>query len=127
MTKRLEVYKCSVCGNIVSVLHASDGTLVCCGKPMNLMKEKIKEEGEEKHLPVIEKTKDGYKVKIGSVPHPMTKEHYIEWIELVTENKSYRKFLKPGYKPEAVFRTNDKAVTVREYCNIHGLWKNKNY
>ena len=130
MTKKLEVYKCNVCGNIVSMLHASDGELVCCGKPMELMPEQKEDATKEKHVPYIEKLAggfNGYKVRIGqNDSHPMTEKHYIEWIELITENKSYRKFLKPGDRPEAVFHTNDEVITVREYCNIHGLWKNKN-
>jgi len=129
MTKRLEVYKCSICGNIVSVLHEGDGELTCCGKAMQLIPEIVKDSAIEKHVPFIEKIEggyNGYKVRIGEKEaHPMTEEHYIEWIELITENKSYRKFLKPGDRPEAVFHTNDEVVTVREYCNIHGLWKNK--
>lgn len=123
MTKVGEVYKCNICGNIVEVLHAGAGKLVCCGQPMELLKEKNKDTGQEKHVPVIEKTKNGYKVKIGSVPHPMEQGHYIEWIELVTSSGSLRKFLKPGDKPEAEFDTSAKALYAREYCNLHGLWK----
>jgi superoxide reductase len=125
MTKMNEVYKCNVCGNIVEVLHTGAGELVCCGQPMELKKEKIEEEGDEKHVPVIEKTENGIKVKVGSVPHPMEEAHYIEWIQVIAGGKSYRKFLKAGEAPEAEFPLKDENVNAREYCNVHGLWKSK--
>ncbi|MCL5018257.1 MAG: desulfoferrodoxin [Candidatus Pacearchaeota archaeon] len=107
---------------MVEVLHNGVGTLVCCGKPMKLQIAKTKEEGKEKHVPIIEKNKEGVKIKVGSVPHPMIREHHIEWIEVSTENGESKKFLKPGDKPEAMFPVKNK-VKSREYCNIHGLWK----
>jgi len=123
MTKRLEIYKCEVCGNIVEVLHEGKGELVCCGQPMKIFKENTVDAAKEKHVPVIEKTSDGIKVKIGSVAHPMEEKHYIEWIEIIADGKAYRQFLKPGDVPEAVFCIEAKEITAREYCNIHGLWK----
>jgi superoxide reductase len=120
---RLEVYKCSVCGNIVEVVHVGGGELVCCGKPMILQVENTVDAAKEKHVPVIEKTSNGYKVKIGAVPHPMEEKHYIEWIELVADGIAYRQFLKPGDKPEAEFCISASKVEAREYCNLHGLWK----
>jgi superoxide reductase len=123
MTAILEVYKCKVCGNIVEVVHAGDGELVCCGEPMQLMKENTVDAAKEKHIPVIEKIGGGYRVKVGSVPHPMEEKHYIEWIELLADGKAYRQFLKPGQAPEAVFMIEAKSVSAREYCNLHGLWK----
>jgi len=122
MTRQLEVYKCNVCGNIVEVLHPGVGKLVCCGQPMELLEEKTEDVGREKHVPVIEETEKGIRVKVGSVPHPMEEKHYIEWIEVIANGKVYRKFLKPGEKPEAEFSVSGKVVA-REYCNIHGLWK----
>lgn len=123
MAKRLEVYKCMVCGNIVEVLTGGAGTLVCCGQPMQLMEVKTEaQEGKEKHVPVIEKTDKGVKVKVGSVPHPMEEKHYIEWIQIVTDSKVMRKFLRPGEVPEAEFETTEEIAYAREYCNIHGLW-----
>ena len=122
MTKKLQVYKCEICGNIVEVLHEGVGQLVCCGQSMKLFEEKAKEEGKEKHLPVTEKTEKGMKVKVGSVPHPMEVNHYIEWIEVVTENGTEKKFLKPGTEPAAEFLCTQGAVSVREYCSVHGLW-----
>ena len=125
MTELKQVYRCNICGNIVEVLHTGVGTLVCCGQPMELLAEKMEDVGLEKHIPVIEKTEIGYLVKVGSIPHPMEEKHYIEWIELVADGKSCRKFLKPGEKPEAFFEIKAEKVSAREYCNIHGLWKSK--
>lgn len=116
MTEPNQIYKCNICGNIVEVLHTGKGTLVCCGQNMELQQEQSTGEYAEKHAPVIE----GNKVKIGSVPHPMEEKHYIEWIEIFSNGKVYRKYLKPGDKPEAEFELTPKKA--RMYCNIHGLW-----
>ncbi len=123
MAAKLEIYKCDVCGNMVEVVHGGKGQLVCCGEPMTLLKENTTDAATEKHVPVIEKVDGGYKVKVGSVPHPMEEKHYIEWIELLAGEKSYRKFLEPGQTPEAVFHIEAEKASAREYCNIHGLWK----
>ncbi len=123
MTELRQIYKCEVCGNIVEVLHAGAGELVCCGKPMMLMKEKTDNEGEEKHVPVIENTENGFRIKVGDVPHPMEENHHIEWIEIFAEGKVCRKFLEPGQPPEAEFETEAEIVQARELCNVHGLWK----
>jgi len=123
MTEKRQVYKCEICGNIVEVLHEGGGTLVCCGQPMNLQKENTVDASLEKHIPVIEHKSDKIIVKVGSIEHPMTEEHYIEWIELIADHVSYKKFLKPSEKPEAEFCISAKQVTARAYCNLHGLWK----
>lgn len=123
MAQQLEVYKCDICGNIVEVLHGGDGELVCCNEPMKLMKENVVDAAKEKHVPVIEKTTTGVKVKVGSVAHPMEEKHHIAWIEIVADGQVYRQFLKPGQAPEAVFDIKATAITAREYCNLHGLWK----
>ncbi|MGB7912681.1 MAG: desulfoferrodoxin [Desulfobaccales bacterium] len=123
MTEKLQVYKCQICGNIVSMLHSGDGALVCCGEPMKLMLENTVDAAKEKHVPVIEKTAAGVKIKVGSVAHPMEQSHYIEWIEVIADGKSYRQFLNPGEAPEATFAIEAKNVVAREYCNLHGLWK----
>jgi superoxide reductase len=147
MTERLQIYKCEICGNIVELLHEGKGILVCCGQPMKLLEGKTEEQGKEKHLPVVEKTEKGVKVKVGSVPHPMEEKHYIEWVEVVTSNGMLRKFLKPADapefalqipsilgknqrffpsdKPESEFEIKEEIVQVREYCSIHGLWTAK--
>ena len=127
MIEKLQTYKCSVCGNIVEVLHVGGGILVCCGKPMELLKEKTEDVGKEKHIPVIEKSGNAVKVKVGSIPHPMEEKHYIEWVELITEKGTLLKFLKPGEKPEVEFPTGGESayggVRARVYCNVHGFWK----
>jgi superoxide reductase len=123
MAEQLQVYKCDVCGNIVEVMHAGAGELVCCGQPMKLFKENSVDAAKEKHVPVVEKTVDGFKVKVGSVAHPMEEKHWIEFIELIVDGKVYRQFLKPGQSPEATFCIKADKVTAREYCNLHGLWK----
>jgi len=123
MTELMQIYKCDVCGNIVEMAHAGAGQLVCCGKPMQLQKENTVDASKEKHVPVIEKTANGFKVKVGSVPHPMEEKHYIEWIEAIAGGTAYRKFLKPGDKPEAEFCVKADRITAGEYCNLHGLWK----
>lgn len=123
MADKLQVYKCEMCGNMVEVIHAGGGELVCCGQPMKLFVENTVDAAKEKHIPVAEKTADGLKVKVGSVAHPMEEKHHIEWIEVIAGEKAYRQFLKPGTAPEATFCIEDGPVTVREYCNLHGLWK----
>ena len=124
MTKKMQIYKCETCGNIAEILHDGEGELVCCGAPMKLFQENTVDAAKEKHIPVIEKIEGGFKIKVGSVAHPMEEKHYIEWIEAITDDgKVYRQFLKPGDAPEAVFKINANKITAREYCNLHGLWK----
>ena len=125
MTKKLEVYKCEICGNIVEVLHQGEGALVCCGQEMKLMKEQTADQTTEKHVPVMEKIPSGIKAVVGSTPHPMEEKHYIEWIEVIADGKAYRQFLKPGDAPEAVFAIQPASLTAREHCNVHGLWEAK--
>ncbi len=123
MAEFMGVYRCEICGNIVEVLHAGKGELVCCGQAMKLLPENATDAAKEKHVPVVEKTTDGYKVTVGSVLHPMDPDHYIEWIELIADSRVYRKQFKPGDKPEALFCVQADKVSAREYCNKHGLWK----
>ncbi len=123
MSKVNEIYKCKDCGLMVEVVNAADCAPECCGKPMQLLKENTTDGAKEKHVPVIEKTTDGYRVKVGSVDHPMTEAHYIQWIELVTENGVLRQHLTPQDQPVAEFKTDAKEVYAREFCNLHGLWK----
>jgi superoxide reductase len=121
--KKLDVYKCNLCGNIVELLHVGDGDLVCCGEKMELLTEKTADQTTEKHVPVVEKIEGGYKVTVGTTLHPMTEAHYIEWIELVADGFTHIAFLAPNEAPSAVFQIGDaKEVYAREYCNLHGLW-----
>ena len=125
LTEKLEVWKCDICGNIVEVLHAGVGQLVCCGQDMNLMEAKTKDAGNEKHVPVVEIQKGGTIIRVGEIPHPMEDKHHIEWVELMVDDRVHRQFLTPGEKPEAVFDidVSGKTFVVREFCNIHGLWE----
>lgn len=123
MAKRLQIYKCEVCGNIVEMMHGGKGDLVCCGEKMKLFDEKTADSTTEKHVPVVEKIDGGFKVTVGSTLHPMEEKHYIEWIQIIADGKTYRQFLNPGDAPEAVFKIDADKVTAREYCNVHGLWK----
>ncbi len=125
MAEKLGVYKCSKCGNIVQVLHGEKPSIVCCGQDMDLLAENKVDAALEKHVPVIEKLDGGYLVKVGSVAHPMGDAHWIEWIELVSDNGNYiqRMMLTPSSKPEAQFKTDASNVIARAYCNLHGLWK----
>ncbi len=124
MAKLREIYKCEICGNIVEVLHAGAGALVCCGQEMKLFEEKTEDASTEKHVPYVEKTGNGVLVKVGqNQGHPMTEEHQIEWIQIIADGVSYRKFLKPGDKPQAEFNIKTDKIEAREYCNVHGLWK----
>lgn len=123
MAKKLEIYKCMKCGNIVEVLGGGDGELVCCGEPMKRLIENTVDAAKEKHVPVIEKVQGGVKVKVGSVAHPMEEKHYIQWIELLLNGRAYTQFLQPGDAPEAVFNVAGDGLSAREHCNLHGLWK----
>ena len=124
-TKLREVYKCQVCGNVVEVLHPAAGELVCCGAPMVRLDANTVDASLEKHVPVAEATGDGLHVKVGSAPHPMIPEHFIEWIEIADGSRVERRHLNPGDDPQAVFPCSARpGVTCRAYCNLHGLWKN---
>lgn len=126
MTTLNEIYKCEKCGNIVEMVHAGAGELWCCGQPMTHFTENTVDASKEKHVPVIERIDNGWRISVGSVVHPMEDKHYIEWIELIADGKVYRKMLHPGDKPVAEFCVEASQITAREYCNLHGLWVTKN-
>lgn len=125
MPKRLEVYKCEICGNIVEVTHSGAGALICCGKNMERMTENTTDAATEKHVPVIEMADGTVTVKVGDVAHPMVAAHYIEWIEILVDDKVYRQYLQAEEPAEATFNITATAVTARAYCNLHGLWTAK--
>jgi len=121
MTKLNQVYKCEVCGNMVEIVHAAGGLLTCCGQPMTQFEEKKEDAGMEKHVPVVTAGEAGTDVAVGSIPHPMEAGHYIEWIEIVSDDGVCRKNLKPGDEPKVHFAESGSSGA-RAYCNLHGLW-----
>lgn len=126
MTSLNQIYKCNSCGQIVTIIHAGHDMISCCDQPMVLQEAHKKDVGVEKHLPVIEKTATGIKVKVGDIPHPMGEDHQIEWIEVTYQGQTHRQFLKPTDAPEADFalQVDDlNQIQAREYCNLHGLWQ----
>jgi superoxide reductase len=123
VTQQRQVYLCEVCGNMVEVLRAGAGTLVCCDQPMTLQKENTTDAAREKHVPVVERAGGQLKVSVGAVPHPMTEAHYIEWIEVSSGTSTLHRHLRPGGPPEATFPDPGEDVVIRAYCNLHGLWK----
>jgi superoxide reductase len=125
MAEKMGIYKCSKCGNIVQVLRGEEPPVMCCGQPMDRLVENTVDAAKEKHVPVIEKIEGGYAVKVGSVPHPMGNDHWIEWIELASEDNTFvqRQMLTPTSAPRAEFKTDAAKVVAREHCNLHGLWK----
>jgi len=123
MTEINQIYHCNVCGNIIEVLHNGADSLTCCGQKMELLVPNSTDAANEKHVPVIEKGDGMTVIKIGSVAHPMENEHFIQWIEIITEDGVQRKYLKPGEDPQAVFNS-DGNIKARAYCNLHGLWVN---
>lgn len=125
MTKKNQVYKCNICGNIVEILHEGATSLVCCNQSMNLLQENDTDAALEKHVPVVEKTDRGYRVSVGETPHPMEEKHFIEWIELIADGRVYRRFLNPGDQPVAEFCVQADQVYAREHCNLHSLWRSK--
>ncbi len=123
MSKRNTIHRCELCGNMVDLVVHGGGTLFCCGQPMTAMVENTVDAAVEKHLPVIETIDGGYRVTVGSVAHPMTQAHLIQWIELVAGDVVMRRFLGAGEPPVATFQTEATQVIARAYCNLHGFWK----
>ena len=124
MAQLREIYKCELCDNVVEVQQGGEGVLVCCGEDMTGLEAKTEDEGLEKHVPVMEKTETGILVKVGDVPHPMEDNHYIKFIEVLTENQVLKAELEPGQKPQAEFKVSeDEVLAAREYCTVHDLWK----
>ncbi len=117
-------YRCSHCGNLVAMMHASGASIVCCGEKMKLLEANTQDGAREKHLPLVNVEGCLVRVQVGDVIHPMTEAHYIEWIYLETEEGGQVKFLKPNEEPTAKFKVvDDEVIAVYEYCNLHGLYK----
>ncbi|MBQ8669012.1 desulfoferrodoxin FeS4 iron-binding domain-containing protein [bacterium] len=127
MSKRLDLYKCNICGNLVEVVLSGVGELVCCGEPMEYLDAKSNDsEYGEKHVPVfVDTDENGIEVRVGSTLHPMTEEHYIQFIETISEdkNKICRQYLSPQTSPIMVLKDKADIKNAREYCNLHGLWE----
>ena len=121
----IKVFRCNRCGNIVTYLLEKGGKLVCCGEDMEELKANSTDAAGEKHVPVVKVDGSTVTVEIGSVPHPMLEEHFINFVILETEKGFQKVTLAPGAEPKAVFALaeGDKAVAAYEYCNLHGLWK----
>ncbi len=116
-------YVCEHCGNIVGMIHSSGVPLMCCGQKMKKLEAGVTEASQEKHIPVATVSGNTVKVTVGSVAHPMTEEHSILWVYLLTDKGGQRKCLSVGSAPEVTFAVADeKPVAVYAYCNLHGLW-----
>ena len=127
MTKKLELYKCNLCNNLVEVMHEGVGELVCCNQPMEIVECNTSEISDlnEKHIPVIEKQIDNMNIRVGAVLHPMTEEHHIYFIQAISHDKKYvkTKFLEINETPELNVKTSSESLWSRALCNIHGLFK----
>lgn len=121
----MKFYVCKHCGNIIAYVKDAGVPIMCCGEKMQEIVANTTEAATEKHIPVITVEDNKVKVVVGSMEHPMTEEHYIQWIALQTKQGNQRKELKPGQKPEVCFSLceGDEVVSVYAYCNLHGLWK----
>jgi superoxide reductase len=124
MIKKKSIYYCKKCHNIVESLWNGKAPLICCGEKMEELEANTVDAAVEKHVPVIERNGNKVKVSVGSVPHPMEKDHYILCVEVLAGDKIYRHDFKEGdTKAEAVFTIEETDLVAREFCNLHGLWK----
>lgn len=120
----MKFFKCATCGNIVTMLDDKGPVPSCCNAPMTLLKANTNDTVAEKHVPVVDYKGLCVKVTVGSVMHPMSDEHMIDWIGLETNKGFHVMYLKADSEPTASFRLVDceKAKAVYAYCNVHGLW-----
>ena len=127
MTERLELYRCEICGNLVQVILSGEGELVCCGQPMQLAKGKTHDEMiTEKHVPVFIVNENGQDiVQVGTVLHPMNDDHYIMFIETISEDKNHLQlqYLHPGEEAKMILEKKIGKTLAYEFCNLHGLWE----
>lgn len=122
MKTSVHFYKCEICGNMVELINNGGGELVCCGEPMTELIANTEEASTEKHIPVASRKDGKIYAEVGSVLHPMTDAHYIQWIALVSDSGTERAALLPNSEPKAVFCDKENSE-VYAYCNLHGLWK----
>ena len=123
MVNNIMFLKCSICGNLIGMIHDSSVTPVCCGNPMTLLTANTTDAAHEKHVPVVTRNGNQIMVTVGEVEHPMIDAHYIMWIAIAGKNQTQRVTLKPNSAPSATFQLGeDSPVTVYAYCNLHGLW-----
>jgi len=122
MKARVSFYLCKKCGNLVGLIKSGKGTLVCCNEPMEKLEANTADAASEKHVPVAVKKEGKIHVQVGSSAHPMSENHYIEWIAVVSDDGTERISLTPVDEPKAIFCDKPNAE-VYAYCNLHGLWK----
>lgn len=128
MTEVGQVYKCKTCGNVVEVFDNGVGNLMCCNQPMELLEEQTEGDKATKHVPIVQNDGSAIFAKVGEERHPMDDDHSIRFIEVNIGDEKIIKTLKPGELPEGFFAADLKElarndIVVREYCNVHGLWK----
>ncbi len=120
-----QFYRCSHCGNIIAFVENKGVPVICCGEPMQALNPGSTDAAQEKHVPVVKVEGNLVTVEVGSAPHPMTPEHFIQWISLETKQGNQRKGLSPESAPKAQFMLceGDEVICAYAYCNLHGLWK----
>lgn len=127
--ERLDLFRCEICGNLVEVILSGGGELVCCGQPMLKLDAKNREDAMlEKHIPIFVKNQDnGVEIRVGEILHPMVDEHYIMFIETISEDKNHvqLQYLHPGNEPKMLLKEKLGKTLAREFCNLHGLWEGK--
>ena len=122
--KKTKFYICTTCRNTVEMIYDTDIKLFCCGEEMQELAANTVEASGEKHIPAVKVGEGSVEVNVGSVNHPMEEVHWIEWVQLVTDKGSYRRWLNPGEAPNVRFLLGEeRPVAVYAYCNLHGLWK----
>lgn len=123
----MKFYRCKICGKIIAMVEETGVPTICCGEAMSEIVPNTTDAAVEKHVPVIAKNGNIVEITVGSVEHPMTQEHYIQWIAIQTKNGNQRKSLKPGSAPKAAFALvdGDEVLKAFAYCNLHGLWSTK--
>lgn len=120
--KNTVFYKCPICGNVIGLIDGDINHMMCCGRKMELLVANSEDAAVEKHVPVYERVEDEIVVKVGSIEHPMDKDHYIMWVAQVSDNQTTRVRLYPEQGTVVRFKYIPNS-TIYAYCNKHGLWK----